>query len=364
MKTENTIYCSIHLQYTKMSYQFYYKSKLAGNRGEVLEHLQSQKANSSRLSQPKQSSKNQPSKSHRRKISRRRLTKPLSAARNRPTAATIINGTTREATEFFKARRQEREKRLAAIGGFKRPDTASARRGSRAMTISASTPALSSRDTAVSATIAESPTTCWRKKIAITPIKSEKGDDKAKRAAAGASDKVAAEDASASPRRRSTGRSGDGPATREHQQKLVKVAKRATAFTRKKKKRLVTTEKKKRLMTTQFRHHRAKLNRESVINMNHNKRILRLIERHEKLEALQKNRIMVNEKAKLERKEQRRLKWIQEQKRNEYLWEMNNYMSRGRSKPKSKHRPFLKQFEEEEAELREGIHKTYADLYI
>ena len=128
-----------------MSYQFYYKSKLARNRGEVLEHLQSQKANSSRLSQPKQSSKNQPSKSHRRKISRRRLTKPLSAARNRPTAATIINGTTRAATEFFKARRQEREKRLAAIGGFKRPDTASARRGSRAMTISASTPALSSR---------------------------------------------------------------------------------------------------------------------------------------------------------------------------------------------------------------------------
>ena len=77
----------------------------------------------------------------------------------------------------------------------------------------------------------------------------------------------------------STGRSGDGPATREHQQKLVKVAKRATAFTRKKKKRLITTQKKKRLMTTQFRHHRAKLNRESVINMNHNKRILRLIER-------------------------------------------------------------------------------------
>ena len=39
---------------------------------------------------------------------------------------------------------------------------------------------------------------------------------------------------------------------------------------------------------------------------------------------------IIDPQAKLERKEQRRLKWIQDRKRNAYLWEMNNYMSRGR----------------------------------
>merc|ERR1712196_586527 len=124
----------------------------------------------------------------------------------------------------------------------------------------------------------------------------------------------------------------------------------------------------RRLMTTEVRHNKARLNRESNINMVQQKRILRLIKRQEKLEALHTQRIIVNEKVKLERKEQRRLMWIQDRKRNAYLWEMNNYMSRGRSKPKSKYRPFLKQFEKEESQIRKSLREstdiTYADLYI
>lgn len=86
----------------------------------------------------------------------------------------------------------------------------------------------------------------------------------------------------------------------------------------------------RRLMTTEVRHNKALLNRESNINMVQQKRILKLIKRQEKLEALHTQRIIVNEKVKLERKEQRRLKWIEDSKRDAYLWEMNNYMSRGR----------------------------------
>lgn len=145
-------------------------------------------------------------------------------------------------------------------------------------------------------------------------------------------------------------------------------AARAARAARKKQKLDEAMTPRRRLMTTEVRHNKARLNRESNINMVQQKRILRLIKRQEKLEALHTQRIIVNEKVKLERKEQRRLKWIQDSKRNAYLWEMNNYMSRGRSKPKSKYRPFLKKFEEQESQIRKSLREstdiTYADLYI
>lgn len=112
----------------------------------------------------------------------------------------------------------------------------------------------------------------------------------------------------------------------------IKAARAAEAAraARKKQKLDEAMTPRRRLMTTEVRHNKARLNRESNINMVQQKRILRLIKRQEKLEALHTQRIIVNEKVKLERKEQRRLKWIQDSKRNAYLWEMNNYMSRGR----------------------------------
>lgn len=338
------------------NFGFYLPTKVASiprSRKDVVVHLRSQKASIARLSQPKQPSND--SESTLNSGDRRRA---LRSAGNRPTTESIFDGTTREISKFFTARRLDRQKRLATIGGLKhRPDSASVHRRVKKNMISKSFsqgPRVSRKGIGDP----DSPTKkCWRKRN-VSPIQMDAVGDNAKGTNADANARFVEGDNTAG-KRDAFGRPDGvsdmpGPPQRRASMKAANKQKHvAKAMTPR-----------KRLMTTELRHHRAKQNRESVVNMDHNKRILRLIGRQDKLEALHKKRILSTEKAKLERKEQRRLKWIQDNKRNAYLWEMNNYMSRGRSKPKSKHRPFLKDVEKEEEALRESLQKSYADLFI
>lgn len=95
----------------------------------MLVDVKAQKASTLRLSQPKHESP------YKRFGGKARWRGTGSAPRVRPTSASIINASAQEAVHFFNARRIDREKRMAAIGGFgpppDRPDSARVRKRMR-----------------------------------------------------------------------------------------------------------------------------------------------------------------------------------------------------------------------------------------